>query len=698
MVESLKALDWKTLSDHLNTLVLDTESGEKLVDLIMRAGAMVFRYPGKTEKRAAILDGAAAKIRTDLGDNAAEHAISRFALFELIDEGYAGLRGFIEALPMASWTHDAALSAYLSFVARKWSKLQNQVEKALRTSGGPAGPMLTAPDGERYGADAALGQLVNLMSMNVKLLAFGGKWFDADEIIRVPDLTAVTDVQIDQAGAADATAFAWQQWQLIEERCRFLDGSLSKSPSTDERFPPGTNVIRHDADGIGWEMIDLAANERLGDRLSQTFQDMMLKTNLPRMGKGIDPGAAMPPTEYISAVEVHTVVMLSEYLGLDVTSHPADLGGLRLIEWIRGFAVLQQLALDRLEIAADDIDSVFPRLTLSELEAILDRNGVVGPKASIFINHASFHKSSRDLYDAPILRGDGDWCRIAAPGLVGALILRLVLSTLANKEIDIEGKGPAFEVQFRDSLKAQGLSVYDFQANRAGGPFEYDALVPWGDYLFVFECKNRSLSGSNPVASYNLLRSIGSHLKQVKRLAKALKDYPDILTEFVAEDCTNRTIVPVVMNSMPFSSGGSLEDVFFADAAAVGRFFEERNMHISQVHQVGEHLVIHRVPTHSQWAGETPTAHDFMRHLEDPLPLRIMMAHLHAPSFLLHIGPNLLAETRSPRRGEMTTESLAGLAGMTLAQYQAEVDRFVAEALPRLRASLGTDPKPAQPN
>jgi hypothetical protein len=369
--------------------------------------------------------------------------------------------------------------------------------------------------------------------------------------------------------------------------------------------------------------------------------------------------------------------MLSDYMGFDVASHPDDLGGLRLIEWIRGYAVLQQVAVDCLEKSSSEIERAFPKHSLDDLEAILDRNGIGGKKARFFIDYVSFHKSSRDLFDAPILRGDGDWCRIAAPALVGADILRLVLSALANKKIVVDGKGEAFEAQFRKHLKSHGLPVYHFQTKRDGETYEYDAIVPWGDYVFVFECKSRSLSWLNPVAAYNLLRSTVGYIDQVKRLANALEDHPDILSTLVAEDCSNKTIIPVVLNAMPYSAAGTVDDVYLADASAVGRFFEKRHMHISMVHPVGDTKIVQRVPTHSQWSGETPTADDFMNHLTDPLPLRIMMAHLNVKPFVFQISPSLYAMSERPRRGEMTTESMAKLAGITMEQFEAETERFV---------------------
>jgi hypothetical protein len=691
--DCLENLDWGRLDAHLAALTLDEDSARKLIGLIMRARRLVFRYPGNLKKRAAILEGVVAKVRADLGDKAADMVATRFEVFALIDEGYNGLRTMIDGLPLAGLSQAEQVSAYLGHVAREWDRIRSQVD-AAGAEGPPviSGVMLKTPEGQRYGADAATSLLVNVLGMNLALAAHKGKWFDADDLVRLPQLPTATVEQIARAGAADGTAFGWQQWQIIEERCRYMGGTLEKQEVTEEDgLPAGAQLISHTPAGIEWEVLDAIANERLGERLGQTFQDMAAMTDLLSKGQGIDPGAAMPPYGYVSPEEVHSIVMLSEYLGTNVATHPADFGGLRLCEWMRGFAVLQQLANDNIEAVSEPLDRAFPRMTIAAIEEVLQRNGLVGPKARIFINHASFAKSSRDIYDAPILRGEGNWCLLAVPALSAALLIRLVLSTLVNKGLNVEDKGEAFEEQFRAALEEEGLPVYHFEVRREGQTYEYDALVPWGSYLFVFECKNRSLSGNNPIASYNLLRSAAGHVEQVQRLAAALSDHPDILTTKVKEDCSSLRIVPVVVSSMPFSMQRSFQGVHFSDIAAINRFFSERYSHLSRLHRVGPHKFIHRVALHDLWSGEKPDADAFMRHLDDSLQLRVMIAHMSVEPIGIQIGPDLYAHTHVPRRQEMTIQSIAAVAGMTAEAIEMEMEQF-SEALASVRAMLEAEP------
>ncbi|WP_272798669.1 nuclease-related domain-containing protein [Sphingobium sp. AntQ-1] len=696
VTECLDALDWDGLRDHLDALTLDEESAIKLVGIVLRSRRLVFRYPGKIKKRKAIIDGVISKVRADIGEDAADRASDRLAVFDLVDEGYAGIRKLIDDLPLAGLSQTEQVSAYMARIARDWDGIRQQMEAASASASVViSGVVLETEDGERYGADSATSMFVNLLGMNISLAAHRGKWFDEQDIVRMPALPVATEEQIGLAGTAHSTALAWQQWQLIEERCCYMDGGLLKRPAAeDEGLPEGAQIIEHSPRGIEWEMLDTVANERLGERLGQTFQEMSMKTNLLTKGEGIDPGADMPPSGYVSSIEMHSVVMLSEFLGLNVATHPADLGGLRLCEWMRGFAVLQQLVNDRLSNEADVLRRAFPPIALDELEAILERNGLVDGRAGVFIDHASYAKSSRDLYDAPILRGEGDTCLLVGAALSDALLIRLVLSTLANKGLVIEGKGEAFEEQFRAVLETEGLTAYYFEVRRNGEVYEYDAVVPWGKYLFVFECKNRSLSGTNPIASYNLLRSTAGHAQQVQRLAQALIDHPDILTSQIKEDCAGLEIVPVIVNSMPFAMQGDFDGVYFSDVASINRFFSERYSHFSRLHSVGPHKVLHRVRLHDLWGGENADADAFMRHLEDPLQLRIMIAHMQVEPLGIQIGDRLYASTNRVRRKETTMESVARVSGMTAEAIEAEMERF-ASSLAEVREKYEADNPPA---
>jgi hypothetical protein len=95
------------------------------------------------------------------------------------------------------------------------------------------------------------------------------------------------------------------------------------------------------------EIFDHVANERLNDRLEQTFMEMMVETNLQEKAVGINHKVALPPRGMISAEQGHSGVSLSEIVSYSIVDDQERLGGLRLLEWIRAYCALQQLARDR---------------------------------------------------------------------------------------------------------------------------------------------------------------------------------------------------------------------------------------------------------------------------------------------------------------------------------------------------------------
>ena len=419
---ALENVDWDALRAHLDTVDLDEEAATKLISLVVRARKLVFRYPGNTKKRARILDGVVGILRDRLGEGAASAAEEAFVLFATIDEAYAGLRNLISMEPLAARPPEYRLSAYLEHVADERDTIAQQVENARSEPRVGGGLTLTAPDGSRYGADAAINMLVQLTSMNVTLSAYNGKWFDGDDVIRIPPLPELEEGDALLAGASSQTALVWHEWQMVEERVRHYGGELVRLTGDDvpEPFPQGVTLIDHRPRGVEWEMFDAIANERLGDRLSQTFDEMMAETNLAGQASGIDGATALPPAGLVSVQEGHSGVMLCEFLGLDITRHTTEYGDLTLSEWLRGYAVLQQLAQQSLAGAGSKRARAFPRFGLAELENALQRNGLAGAKARRFLDNASFSRSSRDLYDALIVRADDDSCLLAVPALEGA--------------------------------------------------------------------------------------------------------------------------------------------------------------------------------------------------------------------------------------------------------------------------------------
>ena len=165
------------------------------------------------------------------------------------------------------------------------------------------------------------------------------------------------------------------------------------------------------------------------------------------------------------------------------------------------------------------------------LVATLDRVGLKERAAETFIDQASLRASSRDLFDQPLIRMNDASLLFFAPGILNSDPARVTLSAIGNQGQQLGRKGKAFEQETLRFFKKQGFAAKSFKFKRDGEEFEYDVVVPWDDHIFILECKNRTLSGHNPVAAYYFALEITSAVEQVKRLADALVAHADIVLE-----------------------------------------------------------------------------------------------------------------------------------------------------------------------
>lgn len=220
----------------------------------------------------------------------------------------------------------------------------------------------------------------------------------------LPKLPDVTEDEVYKAGLTEVLAASWRQWERMEQRCRYFDGEIKVFTGNNlpSWAPKGAETaVEYDHFSQG-EFFDYLANERLNDRLIQTFQEMALQTNMQTRASGIAAPLSLPPGAFVSAQEAHSGVSLSEVLGYAIVDDQERPCGLRLVEWIRGYAALQCLAEGKYsQYGKNGLYFSIPRETLV---ALLDRVGLKGGAAETFINQASLRASSRDLFDQPLIR------------------------------------------------------------------------------------------------------------------------------------------------------------------------------------------------------------------------------------------------------------------------------------------------------
>lgn len=121
----------------------------------------------------------------------------------------------------------------------------------------------------------------------------------------------------------------------------------------------------------------------------------------------------------------------------------------------------------------------------AELIATLDRCGLKNGAAERFVNAVTLARSSRDLFDCPLIRLAEGSLLIFGPGLISSNPVRVILSQISNRDEPLGRKGKAFEAEIFRFIKQQGLVAAPIKDKRGTEEYEYDLVVVWGDYVFV---------------------------------------------------------------------------------------------------------------------------------------------------------------------------------------------------------------------
>ena len=499
--------------------------------------------------------------------------------------------------------------------------------------------------------------------MTVLMEAYRNDWF-VDDLVVVPKLPPVGSDIRDESISTLEHALCWRQWQRLEKRRRFLGGELQVLSGSE--LPPGApketstvfNYIPDQNERVDREFYDFIANVRLKDRLIQNYLEMEFETNITEKATGIKDGALLPPKEFVSTDEVNAGLALSELLGYSIADDLELPCGIRLIEWVRGFIVLKELAKTRTERPIRSGDDFAIVLSHDELVEILVVCGLDDRRARLFIERVSLHRSSRDMFDSPLIRIGQSNYLLFTPAVLDLNVVMAILSNISTRSEQLSRKGKAFEHFIREGLRKRDMNVFAFSASRNGKQYEYDAIVPWQEYMFVFECKNRSLSGNDPVQAYYFDLDVFSQASQARRLADSLEMYPDIIEMNMGKKYVGKKIIPCVLHSLPYSRVGDLQGVFFLDASSLFRFFDDPYFRIKTHHRIGKKTLVHRIVLQKLWQGERPTPDDFFEQLQNPTQLNISIKHLEYKPVQFAISQDEMVIAHELERREMSADSI----------------------------------------
>ncbi|MBR1169698.1 NERD domain-containing protein [Bradyrhizobium liaoningense] len=695
--EALDVVDWPKLRAHLDAVELSTEDLIELCGHIRRCSDWIAKYPRKSfeAKRDKFMAEFAAYARQRLGTNARDKVTAVLELIRLVEHGYRSILDVLAKCAIGKQPPAVRVSACISRGCYDYNDLLRRRDSALRKAKQldlASGFFIPDEAGSMVSADAVVEGIAASVAMTVIMEAYNNQWF-AGEIVPLPALPAVGEEARFQSGATQVMALFWRNWQRLEKRRRFQGGEIRTLKGA--RKPAGTHpqieaVIQYLPPEEGMseaEVYDYLANERVRDRLTQTFMEMSVEHRLLERGVGIDGVVKLPPTDLVSGEEGHAGVSLSEILGYSIASDMERPGGLRLLEWVRGYSVLKELGQRQTEKADASADSFTLVIPETELFDILERCGLERSVANQFVEQTLLHRSSRDMFDCPLVRLQEGKILLFVPAVVDANIAMAVLSNLSNRSEQLSRKGKAFEQHIREVFQRNNIPAFAFTAKRGSETYEYDAVVVWDDIIFVFECKNRSLSGNDPVQAYHFDLEVQSQAKQAARLAEALQRYPDIVEKELGGEHVGKKIVPCVLHSLPYARLEPIDGVYFTDASSLTRFLEQEYFRVKVEHKIGSATLLHRTALKKYWKADKPTAEDLMRELSEPFALSLSVDHLEMTRVDFAISSKeevVMPElTRKPITTRSACEAVGADADIALKEI-AEVSRQAARVRNRV--------------
>ena len=679
--EAVAGLDWKSLKRHLERCELDSADMLRVGGIVRRSSVLVKRRKDRRfeQKRNGFRDKLVSYALDRFDGPTAEGLKGDFSVIELAEKGYDGVLSALRASVIGKRKPEVRAAAMIARACEDFEEATASylgLLKGQREFWAMSGGVISTDDGEVLDIDEVAAGLSRMVAATLLMEAHEGRWFEEDVVV-LPNLPEVDPEAVEEVGEVQVLAVLWGLWQRVEARARFLGGELRASALAGEHVGgKHRTLIRYvpPEGGLGQrELYDYLANRRVKERFSQSFLEMVFIHRLEERGVGIRNAANLPPEAFVSGGEMHAVVALSEVLGYEIASDMDRPGGLRLIEWVRGYAVLQEIVNAHMKQDSDTGGRGLVRMVEDELVGTLQRCGLTRESAGTFIERVSLGKRSKDMFDCPVVRVRDGAMVLFGPALSAVNITVTLLSRLAYADADLGRKGKAFERAVRRFFRGIEMEAAAFKFTRGGEEFEFDAVVPWNEYLFVFECKNRSLSGDVPAQVYYFDLEVKSAAKQARRLADALERNRDVVAAKFGAERRNARIVPCVVHSMPYSRGDDLDGVHFTDYSALARFFEDRYLRVIVPHRVGPTTVLHRTAVKDLWKADSPTPEAFLWQLAQPLQLELLADQLEVDELVFSIAGSIIVWTLELGRNAPSLESLCETVGVDAGAVRAEI-------------------------
>lgn len=622
-----KAIARMSVQDVLELVSVKGEEGASEVLQALWASEALFekRISDRAAHRVPFLEAVATGLAPSYPE-VARKVLELPAVLELIERGFASILARSKSCPGATLSSIAQVSAALSFACSAQAEFESLALAQL-----PSGQIyemkanllvegrVIDPDTEMYG-------VLKAVTATIMMMAYENNWFTDSNQVELPEpLFSPSPDESTDIRPVIEFAGVWHAWDRAQLRLRLDQRSIEylEEPFPKD-FPQTVETALRVMPNDDLEFVDFIANTRLLTRTKQHSLELLQHESLSNSYPELNVQVALPPKEFLSFDEKVGLITLHECTSFDITKDANSYAGLRILEWLRGYAVLKRIAELPNEVMPDLHEC--PVFSRAELVDFLIHAGLSMERAQVFLHHTCLTKSRNDVYDRPLVRVSGERYVMITPGLKAALLGPIVLSAISDAGAQIERKGKAFEERILQKIAGPEREVGSFKAKRDGEEYDYDALLVWGDFCFLFECKNRSLSGGILQQVYRSGIESSGHAHQVHRLVHGLMARPDMLdVHFPA--ARGKLLVPCVISALPYAVPRGIEGVLFGDHSMLTRFFASPIM--GQVgFRPGEPML--RQPggeIFRQWAGDEPSPLDLLRQLICPFQFVLTQWH-----------------------------------------------------------------------
>ncbi len=646
--KSVGAFRWADVQDHLAGVPQAKlhQEIETILNVILRDGYLILRRP--EPEKAARRDSFLAAFRKCAADHGAEALFAARASqldgARLTEMAYQELISSVRADVLSRLPPDVFLWAVL-----RECELQTRDIIAAMQSLPPdtafldpvAGRIPVESAGGDVNPDQLIDSIMRTLTATIKMLAYEQGWFAADNIIDIPPPALTEALPQEIVRANHFLAEAWSQLERSEGRCRYFGGRVTEERIADTESDRSMKLIRFDSPDAGEVGMHIA-----GERVKRMFVSFSRDVD---KNPGIQAKLALPepiplaPDGFVSLSEAHGAIALSHVLFKWIGEVKEEYGGLTIVEWLRGYALLQKLGTSHLQESPREVYAMYtPRL----LEDMLRRASLTAEKAKTFIGNVLFGKNAADVFDSPLLRCANGNLFLVAPAAAGYHPAFVIMSRLASLRCDLSWKGKTFEKDIVKLFQNQGIPAAAIHRTIDGQECEVDCVVLWGGILFILECKNYSLPGDSPQVEYWFASDQASAARQARTKADILGRHPEVIEKDLGVKPEWKQVVPVVLNGTPYSLNGPIDGVYFYDASALTRFFEKRHIGV----QIGDAPV--SATTVSLWAGERPSTDDLLKQLASPAQVALFGEHYARTATTFPVSRTLAVSTvkidRSP--------------------------------------------------